>query len=521
MSNEAARSWRTRRSLTRAAIRGFMAMSLAIGPACGGGSAAEFDAGALDGVMADAADDMVDAGLATISVFTYASSFSDPSTAANADFVAIRDGDSQWRALVGDDGLYTAQVHGPRYSVAVGCRRSLDVSLDHRQVQISNTTVDEQRVHQFYACNRDVAGPVQLELVFRGADWLAVTASTLLSIVSFDVGAAQTIDVPAHVGDLVLSELRAPGDARPPRVMRLRDLDMRSSRQVEIDLARDGLASATGTFAEPAIEPDARVAMSVAIVRDRGQRYVSTPPLWFDGFRVSTTPRLTYQAVPAAMLRPGEFSRVTYSVATDRGVRSSASYVLDALSISPSLPPYFEPPAPTLLQEPYVRAGFAFPVTTTSSPAEYSMTLVSDGIFGPQRRSRTWTVSISEGWLGNVPVGGYELPDFTGVPGWDPGMALIERDSIRWTMRRTAGAVALGGETGTSTRSGIVGEYCGDAVVQEGEDCDAARQQTATCDLDCTFAECGDGVVNAEAGETCDPPTGGVCSASCTVVAGR
>ena len=60
-------------------------------------------------------------------------------------------------------------------------------------------------------------------------------------------------------------------------------------------------------------------------------------------------------------------------------------------------------------------------------------------------------------------------------------------------------------------------EACGDGVVDAGEQCDGAGE-TATCDLDCTPAVCGDGQVNGHAGEQCDvgiqAPT---CDADCTV----
>lgn len=44
---------------------------------------------------------------------------------------------------------------------------------------------------------------------------------------------------------------------------------------------------------------------------------------------------------------------------------------------------------------------------------------------------------------------------------------------------------------------------CGDGVLDFGEDCDDVGE-TATCDADCTTAECGDGTLNTTAGEECD-----------------
>lgn len=57
---------------------------------------------------------------------------------------------------------------------------------------------------------------------------------------------------------------------------------------------------------------------------------------------------------------------------------------------------------------------------------------------------------------------------------------------------------------------------CGDAVVDLGEACDGGGE-TAACDLDCSPAVCGDGVVNLTAGERCDDGgSGQYCSGDCS-----
>jgi hypothetical protein len=60
-------------------------------------------------------------------------------------------------------------------------------------------------------------------------------------------------------------------------------------------------------------------------------------------------------------------------------------------------------------------------------------------------------------------------------------------------------------------------EVCGDSELDPGEDCDDGAE-SASCDADCTAAECGDTTMNATAGEDCDD--GGesaTCNADCTV----
>lgn len=62
---------------------------------------------------------------------------------------------------------------------------------------------------------------------------------------------------------------------------------------------------------------------------------------------------------------------------------------------------------------------------------------------------------------------------------------------------------------------------CGDKKIDEGEECDEGGQ-TANCDRDCTFVECGDGVINDMAGEQCDDynkDDGDGCNSICTLEA--
>jgi len=56
---------------------------------------------------------------------------------------------------------------------------------------------------------------------------------------------------------------------------------------------------------------------------------------------------------------------------------------------------------------------------------------------------------------------------------------------------------------------------CGDGIVQAEEDCDTGGE-SATCNVDCTTAMCGDGVINAAAGEQCDAVSDSLtCSPDC------
>jgi len=77
----------------------------------------------------------------------------------------------------------------------------------------------------------------------------------------------------------------------------------------------------------------------------------------------------------------------------------------------------------------------------------------------------------------------------------------------------TGGSAGSGGTGGTGGSPAV----CGDGTVEGTEACDDMGE-SATCDDDCTLAECGDGVLNVTAGEECDDGNtmaGDGCGATC------
>jgi len=63
----------------------------------------------------------------------------------------------------------------------------------------------------------------------------------------------------------------------------------------------------------------------------------------------------------------------------------------------------------------------------------------------------------------------------------------------------------------------VCDEQCGDGVVTPSESCDDSGE-SATCNADCTVADCGDGKLNNTAGEVCDDAgESATCNTDCTV----
>lgn len=74
---------------------------------------------------------------------------------------------------------------------------------------------------------------------------------------------------------------------------------------------------------------------------------------------------------------------------------------------------------------------------------------------------------------------------------------------------------------GAAADIGAVEAGCGDGSLNAGETCDDGGE-SATCNVDCTEAACGDSVINATAGESCDDGnanSGDGCSGDCRVEA--
>ena len=116
--------------------------------------------------------------------------------------------------------------------------------------------------------------------------------------------------------------------------------------------------------------------------------------------------------------------------------------------------------------------------------------------------------------------------------------ATISRQASAWLAVLSLSCLLACGETnstntddpGNSSGESLV---CGDGIVGADEACDGGGAATADCDLDCTAVVCGDEVVNAAAGETCDDGNDTieaceygessctVCGPSCTEVPGE
>ncbi len=152
-------------------------------------------------------------------------------------------------------------------------------------------------------------------------------------------------------------------------------------------------------------------------------------------------------------------------------------------------------------------------VTPPLGPPVYGSTYYSQDVFN--------MFGMPTSWRNNLAAVGYSLPGESGV---SPSTAsgVDSNNAVMGTEYRFP--LAIGASTtividriyGTATLTCPTppAGSCGDGVQDPNEQCDSAGADTATCiGATCMTSTCGDGYVNAAAGEVCD--SNGVDTASC------
>jgi MYXO-CTERM domain-containing protein len=128
---------------------------------------------------------------------------------------------------------------------------------------------------------------------------------------------------------------------------------------------------------------------------------------------------------------------------------------------------------------------------------------------------------------GVTSLSGYYHDNVTLTPGavqrgtWSDGEPLVAQKNniVAVNLFPDDSYGSIGGDYMQLFVNALDASVCGDGIVDAGEQCDAMGE-SASCDDDCTFPVCGDGVLNMSAGEACDDNntlSGDGCSATCSI----
>jgi hypothetical protein len=397
-------------------------------------------------------------------------------------FVAVQDGDEAFAT--------GARVHGDRFGVAMGCADG-SVTIVHRTV--------EEGLEVASPCRED--GPtVRLTVQVTGLDFFGEQVAVARTATGNGGRVLDgTFQFPTRPGptDLIGVLLEA---GTVLKVLRVPALDLRRDESIAIDFATQGI---------PFAAEGLTLSMTPSVPFD--QLNIATDLLTANGEFVlaGRAPfAATYPALPAALRRPGDRFRVTITAPRRfMSVTTASPGRVDLV-----LRQRITAPPPEVLRAPGLHARFRFAPIAVEPGQRY----VLNAQTGRGPAIHRWRVELSTAWIGGAANVAYELPDLAEVAGFSAeAFALFDRSPIDWSV--TLEERSATGDTEvfhSSAAGGLVGEFCGDAIVQQGEACDDGTD-TPTCDSDCTRPVCGDGHLNPTTGETCDPPDDSSCGQGC------
>jgi hypothetical protein len=397
----------------------------------------------------------------SIALFKHAP-FADGDT-GNAALVAIQDGDDAWTAVAADGGVYRAHLTAERYGVAIACLAGAS-----SQITVFQRTAADGLELRTRSCD---SGAIELDIAVQHVP--ASSIAYISTSAGRGGGSDATYAFLAQPGPVDLFASLTSRAGRMAKLVRLPTFDLQARQMIGIDFATQGAAPEERALSIALGAAD-RAQVTTAVIRPSGEYPLHAPA-------ELGTPR-TYQVLPLALWESDDLFAITVEV----GGQSSTvtSKVPGALAFQ--LPPGITAQDPAIAIAPFVHPTFSFTTTTTDLPIQ-SYVLSARTANAPETAAREWNVELSASWIAGAPTVRYELPDLSAVPGFVPELALFERGPIRWSVRRTETSTA-GPSDGRVSRSavqtGVIDGYCGDHVVQLPE--------------------------------TCDPPDGTACAASCT-----
>lgn len=397
----------------------------------------------------------------SIALFKHAP-FADGDTESAA-LVAIQDGDGAWTAVVAENGVYRAHLTAERYGVAIGCRAGAS-----SRITVFQRTAADGLELRTRSCATEA---LELDVAIQHVP--ASSAAYISTVAGPAGGGDATYAFFAQPGpaDLFASLIRS--DGRMAKLVRPPTFDLQVRQAISIDFATQGAAPEDRTLSIVLGAAD-RAQVTTAVIRPSGEYPLHAPA-------ELGTPR-TYQVLPLALWEPDDLFAITVEV----GGQSSTltSKVPGALDFH--LPPSISAQDPAIALAPFLHPTFSFTTAASDLPIQ-SYALWARTANAPETAGREWNAELSASWIAGAPTVRYELPDLSALPGYMPELALFDRGPIRWSVRRTESSTAApsdGRVSRSAVQIGVIDGYCGDHVIQLPE--------------------------------TCDPPDGTTCAASCT-----
>jgi hypothetical protein len=339
-------------------------------------------------------------------------------------FVAYQDGDGPWQPMEDRGGFYSANIEASRFGVAVGCapRLSQGSTIPVAFVSIQHATLAETTQLSDFVC-------VELMKPLR----ITGTASGLPSprsvfILGTGAGSSNTsvradgFSVNAYAALTDVIGYFNGGSPGTSKVARVSNVDPRQSLPISLDFAAAGATPVTYPVTVPADSPPVLVSAHVRNSSDGRLLH-----LW------SLSNQREYSTLPRALLREGDLVRVGITRSQPGATQDSFVYLAEPGPASLELGPAFTAPAPMLAKGTNPRATFSIGTPAASLPVvSYQLstsTRAADAI--------AWqSVTVTQDWLKSGGLTEYQLPDLSGLPGWNAMMALAATAPVKWEAAR-------------------------------------------------------------------------------------
>jgi hypothetical protein len=364
--------------------------------------------------------------------------------------------------VTGEQGVYRVRLASDRYGVAVGCRIG-----DSSRVSVFQRTAADGLVLRARSCGGE---PIALDVVVQNVP--AGTHAYLSTRVGAAGGSALSYAFQMQPGPAEVFGSLSDTTGRIAKLVREPAFDLQAPHQITIDFASEGAAPEDHALQITTRGDQARVVSSV--IRPTGEYTLHAP------LRLATPP--FYQTLPAALRRPDDLLAVTVAVGGISTTMTSAAPGMLAFD----LPAEINAQAPAVLATPFLHPVFTFEATATDLAIQsYLLSAHTSG--ASDSITHDWFAELSAAWIGEARSVRYEFPDLTATAGFSPELALFDRGPVRWSVRRIEASTptdADGRIVRSAVQAGAIESYCGDHVI--------------------------------EPPETCDPPDGSTCSATCS-----
>lgn len=344
-----------------------------------------------------------------ITVTTYSpESYALNGGAVRVNLVAYQDGDGEWQAMSGANGVYKASVRSKRYGVAVACTPHpyYADAIQHAFVRVQHTTIDETTAIEEQVCF-DPGRPRTIAITVIGD---VGTGSALIESASFTtIQAPGSISMSAPAGRFPVFGLTLPGGTSrlPVKVVRAQDVDTSIHSPVLVDLAQ-----AVAPVSYPLTLPPELPSVSVTSYLRNDQGLFARMP----------ASAAAYYTVPAEMFHAEDLLRVSaFTSESETSSRTSVRYLAKAGPLQVDFGAPIAAAPPTFSRGAQLLPTFSFTTGRTSLPI-VSYFLSAKAM--TDTAEVTLDASVSSGWLAGATEVTYAYPDLSALKGWLGGMAL-------------------------------------------------------------------------------------------------